>query len=157
MDLRKILLVVVLVLVGVGYTQPVFAGGPSWGIRGGITDDPDSFFFGGHASFGMSRVRHLRIEPSLEFGIGDEGVDFFTLRGNVHFKYLFVIGRGAALYPLFGPSLYWIHIDDCNGDCSELEVGMNLGFGFSYVDLFFEFALGVADVPDITLTVGYTF
>ncbi len=127
---------------------------PRIGIRGGITDDPDSLFLGVQAAFRIGRGPVL-IEPSLDFGIGEN--DFLSLRGNLHFKYLIRIAPRQSIFPVFGPSLYLIHVDDCVGDCTRTEVGIDLGFGYSYSHFSIELALGAWDVPDITLTLSYGF
>ena len=129
---------------------------PGVGIRGGITDDPDTFFLGIQAEFQIGR-QPLVIEPSLDFGIGEGGADFFSLRGNLHFKYRIRVAPRQSVYPLFGPSLYLIHVDDCNGDCTRTDLGFDLGFGYSYSRFSIELGVGVWDVPDITLTLSYTF
>lgn len=129
----------------------------AFGVRTGLTDDPDSFFFGGHMAFHPRALRLFRIEPSLELGIGDIGnVDFLSMRFNLNLKYAIPVSPEAAFFPLFGPSIYYINIDDPVDD-SETELGVNLGFGFAYAGFSFELAFGAADIPDITFTFTYTF
>ncbi len=129
-----------------------------FGLRGGVTDDPDSIFFGGHMAFHPGSLPNLRIEPSLEMGLGDEGpFDYLTLRLNVNFKYAIPVGNDMAFFPLLGPAIYYINVDDCPGDCDDTNFGINIGFGFAFSGFALELAVGVDDIPDITLTFSYTF
>jgi hypothetical protein len=100
----------------------------------------------------------LRIEPSAELGFGDEGADFFSIRVNANFKYMVPMSRNAAIYPLFGPSLYYINFDDCSGNCDDTGFGLNLGAGVDISGFGFDLVVGVTnDVPDIAFTFLYTF
>ena len=124
----------------------------AFGIRGGATEDRDSVFFGVHGAIHLSGARQLRIEPSFEFGVG--GSLDFSLRGNLNFKYMVPLSRNAAVYPLFGPSVYHVELDN-GGDFTD--VGLNIGGGFGISGLLFDLAFGISDIPDFTFTIGYTF
>ncbi|MCG8420915.1 MAG: hypothetical protein MJE77_23590 [Proteobacteria bacterium] len=156
--MKKSLLIsfAVALLVSLVPDSSALAGRNVFGIRGGFTDDPDSFFFGGHALIHPRRARALRLEPALELGIGDEAIDFFSIRFNFTLKYLFPLGRDMAVYPLFGPAIYYINAD-CDG-CDDTEVGVHLGGGFDLYGVSLDIALGLTDdIPDFTFTVGYSF
>jgi hypothetical protein len=129
------------------------------GLRGGITDDVDAFFFGGHVAIHPARIRKLVVEPSLELGFAESNAIDFTLRANLHFKILFPVGRQMAFYPLFGPSLYYVNWDEGYRAGGNSELGMNLGMGFEISGFGVELALGLPDdnVPDFSLTFLYTF
>lgn len=128
-----------------------------FGLRGGLTDDPDTVFLGGHLAFYPSDLRRLRIEPSFELGFGDEDLDL-TLRGNLNFKIMFPVSRDAAFYPLLGAYLYYTSYDDDRCfECDETEFGVNLGVGFAFSGFGFDFGIGLPDYPDITFTISYTF
>ncbi|ACY17747.1 hypothetical protein [Haliangium ochraceum] len=122
-----------------------------FGIRGGFTDDPDSIFFGGHLAIHPQALRRLRIEPSLELGLND---DLFALRVNGNFKVMFPVGRSVALYPVFGPYLYYASFD---GGGDDTEFGLNLGGGVEISGFGFEVSAGLPDYPDFTFTVMYSF
>ncbi len=130
------------------------------GIRGGITDDPDTGFIGGHLAIDILRS-HLRIEPSLELGFGDHGLDdYFTLRFNGNFKYMVLLNRQMRfkVYPLIGLAIYYHNWDNANGDHDETDVGFNLGGGLELFGVLFELAVTLPDdMPDLTLTFGFTF
>lgn len=126
-----------------------------FGLRGGLTDDPDTVFLGGHVAFYPTDLRRLRIEPSFELGFGEDAIDF-TLRGNLNFKIMFPVSNDAAFYPILGAYLYYLSFDDCD-DCDDSEVGLNLGAGFSFSGFGIDFAVGLPDYPDFTFTLSYTF
>jgi len=153
---RKLLAIAVLV-GSAAYAAPASAQA-RFGLRGGVTDDPDSVFFGGHMAFHPGSIPNFRIEPSFEFGVGEaEAFDVLTLRFNLNFKYAIPVARNAAFFPVFGPSVYYIGFQDCAGDCDETGFGVNLGFGFAISGFGIELGLGVGDIPDITFTFSYTF
>ena len=120
------------------------------GIRGGISVDPDQFYFGGHLETSplFDRV-HFR--PNVEVGIGDN----LTLIGaNMEFVYKFSRNRGVNLYAGGGPALNIFMVDEAD---SETEAGFNALVGVETPGgLFFEFKLGMLDSPDFKFGVGYT-
>lgn len=124
------------------------------GLRLGLTDDPDTLFVGFFYQAPISSMRsgYIALEPGFDVGFGDD-VDFFTLRGTLNATFNFVVGRGTALYPLIGVSVYHINFDN-GGD--HTDAGLNLGGGFRFADRFnIEFAAGIDDLPDWTLSFGF--
>jgi hypothetical protein len=120
------------------------------GIQGGLSLDPDQFYFGGHLETGPL-VDRLRFRPSVDIGIGD---DLTLVAGNFDFTYTFPGSRGWNLYVGGGPS---INFYDFDGG-SETEGGFNFLFGAKNTQgLFFEMKVGLADSPDLKFGVGYTF
>lgn len=156
--LRITTLSLILVVAGpvVLDARPAAAEPTLFGIRGGLTNDFDTFFFGGHIAFYPSSMRRLRFEPSLELGIGDD-TDLLTVRANANFKIMFPVSRDAAFYPILGPYLYYFDFDCDGGGCDDTEVGVNLGLGFAFSGFAFDFVLGLPDVPELTFTLSYTF
>jgi hypothetical protein len=130
-------------------STPALAQDP--GIRGGISIDPDQFYFGGHLET-SPLVDRLYFRPNLEVGIGDE----LTLIGaNMEFVYKFTRNRGLNLYAGAGPALNII-MPDGEGD-NETEAGFNILVGAETPKgLFFEFKIGTIDSPDFKFGVGYT-
>jgi hypothetical protein len=145
---------VALVLIGILGLETAEGRG-RFGIQSGLTDDPDAWFFGGHlfvtGPFGTEP--RLAFEPSAEIGFDD---DYTTLRFNGRFKYLFPVDR-VDVYPLGGLAIYHLSLDNCEGNCSDTELGLDVGGGVRGRRLSFDLALGLGDIPDVTLTVGYTF
>ena len=122
------------------------------GIRGGISVDPDQFYFGGHLET-SPLVDRLYFRPNLEVGIGDE----LTLIGaNMEFVYKFTRSRGLNLYAGAGPALNIFMFDEGDND-AETEAGFNILVGAETPKgLFFEFKIGTIDSPDFKFGVGYT-
>ena len=135
----------------------VFAGSASAqdaGLRGGLSVDPDQFYFGGHLET-SPLIDRLHFRPNLEIGFGD---DLTLLAANMEFVYKFPRGRGGwGLYAGGGPALNIYMVDDADDD-SDTDAGLNLLVGFENASgLFFEFKLGVVDSPDFKFGVGWTF
>ena len=124
------------------------------GIRGGISVDPDQFYFGGHLET-APLVDRLHFRPNVEIGIGDD----LTLIGfNMEFVYKFTRNRSLNLYAGAGPALNILMFDDAAGDNdAETEAGFNILVGAETPrGLFFEFKIGAMDSPDLKFGVGYT-
>jgi hypothetical protein len=121
------------------------------GIRGGISVDPDQFYFGGHLETSPIFDR-VYFRPNVEVGIGD---NLTLIAANMEFVYKFSRTRPWNIYAGAGPALN-IFIPDGDGD-SDTEAGFNALVGLeSSRGLFFEFKMGVADSPDFKFGVGYT-
>jgi hypothetical protein len=120
------------------------------GIRGGISVDPDQFFFGGHLETG-ALVDRIHFRPNVEVGFGD---DLTVLAANMEFVYKFPRRNRWGLYLGAGPALnVFMHDDDSNA-----EPGVNFLVGVEQArGLFFEFKAGAIDSPDFKFTVGWTF
>jgi hypothetical protein len=120
------------------------------GIRGGISVDPDQFYFGGHLET-SPLVDRLHFRPNLEVGIGD---DLMLIGANMEFVYKFSRRSGWGLYAGGGPALNIVLVDDAD---SEMDAGFNVLVGAeSSRGLFFEFKVGAIDSPDFKFGVGYT-
>lgn len=123
------------------------------GIRGGISIDPDQFYFGGHLETGPL-VERLHFRPNVEVGIGD---DLTLIGANMEFVYKFTRSRGLNLYAGGGPALNIFMFDGAGDNDSETEAGFNVLVGAETPrGLFFEFKMGLIDSPDLKFGVGYT-
>jgi hypothetical protein len=120
------------------------------GIQGGISIDPDQFYFGGHIET-SPLVDRLRFRPSVDIGIGD---DVTVVAGNFDFTYTFPGNQRWNFYVGGGPS---INFYDFDGG-TETEGGFNFLLGAKERrGLFFEMKVGLGDSPDLKFGVGYTF
>jgi len=120
------------------------------GIQGGISLDPDQFYFGGHLET-SPLVDRVRFRPSVDIGIGD---NLTLVAGNFDFTYTFPGRSPWNLYVGGGPS---INFYDFDGG-SSTEGGFNFIVGAkNRTGLFFEMKVGLADSPDLKFGVGYTF
>lgn len=130
-------------------STPAFA--QSAGVRGGISVDPDQFYFGGHFET-SPLIDRLHFRPNLEVGIGD---DVTLIAANMEFVYKFTSRRPWNLYVGGGPAL---NIYKPDGSDSNTEAGLNILAGVEQArGLFFEFKVGAIDSPDFKFGVGWTF
>ena len=121
------------------------------GIRGGISVDPDQFYFGGHLET-APLIDRLYFRPNLEVGLGD---DLVLIAANMEFVYKFTAGRAWNIYAGAGPALN-IYMPD-EGE-SDTDAGFNIMVGVEQSrGLFFEFKIGAIDSPDFKFGVGWTF
>ena len=107
-------------------STPAFAQDP--GIRGGISVDPDQFYFGGHLET-SPLVDRLHFRPNVEVGRGD---DLMLIAANMEFVYKFTTRRAWNLYAGGGPALNIYMID--GADDSELDAGFNVLVGVESVE-----------------------
>lgn len=120
------------------------------GIRGGISVNPDQFYFGGHLET-SPLVNHVYFRPNVEVGVGE---DLVLIAANMEFVYKFTNRRPWNLYAGAGPAL---NIAMPDGGDSSTDAGFNVLVGAeSSKGLFFEFKIGAIDSPDIKFGVGYT-
>ena len=130
-----------------------------WGPRGGLTFNPDQVHVGAHLDLG-NFAGHVRLQPNLEIGFGD---DLTAATANLEVAYR-IGNRWTEWTPFLGagPSFAYYRMDSDGDDDSESGTGFNLiaglDKGFSNGDRFFlESTFGLGDVPDLKLSVGWTF
>ena len=99
-------------------STPAFA--QHGGIRGGISVDPDQFYFGGHLET-SPLIDHLYFRPNVEVGFGD---DVTLIAANMEFVYKFTSRRPWHLYAGGGPALNVSMVDGADG--SKTDAGLNL-------------------------------
>ncbi len=128
------------------------------GPRVGITSDPDQFRFGGQIDLG-DIAPNLMLIPNLEIGVGD---NVTTTAPTVDLDYRVrsefgswapYVGAGAG--PIFYSARY-------GNDHTDLGVYVQGGLmkQISAVNpgrFFMEMRAGVANAPDLALTLGWTF
>jgi opacity protein-like surface antigen len=139
------------------YTDVGFRG---WGPRVGLSLDPDQVHFGAHFDYG-NFAKHVRFQPNVEFGFGDN-VNLYTLNAEAAYRFT---EKWDVWSPYLGGGLganikSWDGPDNHNN--SETDLGLNLlgGIekGLSNGDRFFvETKLSLNDIPDVKITVGWTF
>lgn len=141
------------ILLGVVLFSSTPAMAQDAGIRGGISIDPDQFYFGGHLETGPL-VDRLHFRPNVEVGIGE---DLTVIAANMEFVYKFSRSRGLNLYAGGGPALNIFMFDGPGDNDAETEAGFNVLVGAETPrGLFFEFKMGLIDSPDLKFGVGYT-
>ena len=80
---RRVKVLLFLVFALLSCAMPALAQGV--GVRGGVSVDPDQFYFGGHYETD-ALVDRLHFRPNLELGLGD---DLVTTSLNFEFVYKF--------------------------------------------------------------------
>ncbi len=128
--------------------------GAGFGVRAGVSADPDQFHFGAHYDTGPLFDR-LSFRPNLELGLGD---DVTTVAANFEFVYWIPVkSRAWGVYAGGGPALIIYRYDNNHGDETDTQPGFNLLIGLAHArGLFAEAKLGLIDSPEAKFTVGYT-
>jgi len=122
-----------------------------FGVRTGVSVDPDQFYLGVHAGVGPL-VSHLWFRPNLEIGFGDN-VTLIAI--NAELAYFFPTKSAWKLYLGGGPAL---NIYDHHDSGSDTEGGLNFLFGVQHRGGFFvEAKVGAFDSPQFKFGFGYTF
>jgi opacity protein-like surface antigen len=134
----------------------------NWGLRVGFADDPDQVVGGVHFNFGEF-VRHLRFQPDLQLGVGD---DHTTLYGTIPVYYRFV-GTDTRFKPYAGGGISLGFVDrdlpkSSSADDTEFESGAKAtgGLEWRWRDeraFLIELSLGFGDVHDVTFIAGWSF
>ncbi len=138
------------------YTDVGFRG---WGPRIGLSVNPDQVHFGGHLDFGQF-AKHIRFQPNVELGFGDD-IDLFTVNAEAAYRFS---QQWDVWSPYLGGGL-GANIKRYNNNVdrdTETDLGVNvlggIEKGLSSGDRFFvEGKFSLNDVPDVKVTVGWTF
>ena len=144
-------------VAGVGFR----GGGP----RVGASADADQVLFGAQFDLGEF-IKNLRWQPSVELGFGD---DKLSLYGNFMVGYYFPVK--AAVTPYAGAQVtVWLFDDDNpnNKNNDGFDDGFNAEIGLYAVGgvetklkagnrFLAELQVGIGDVPDVRVLVGWTF
>ena len=139
-------------LLGLVLLSSAPAAAQDGGLRGGLSVDPDQFFFGGHLET-SPLIDRLHFRPNIEIGFGD---DITLIAANMEFVYKFPRRGGWGVYAGGGPALNVYMLDEA--DDSQTDAGLNLLIGVEQASgLFFEFKMGLVDSPDFKFGVGWTF
>lgn len=136
------------------------ATGIDWGVRAGLTVDPDQIHVGGHADLGPIAER-VSLIPSAEVGFGDH-LTVFAL--NFEAAYRFETNWEAwSPYAGGGLGIFFVDYDSdtLQGD-GDTEVGPSILGGIergmsSGGRFFIETKVGLNNAPDLKFTVGWTF
>jgi len=160
-----VLILVVLLLAG--STAPARAQGTQgirwngWGVRAGLSADPDQVFGGVHFNLGEF-AKDVRFRPTAEFGFGDD-VFLFQALAEVHY----VFSKVQVWKPYVGGGLGLAYADvdddDNNGDDSDTEFSFGIMGGVetklkSANAFHLELKLGLGDNdPDVKFGVGWSF
>ena len=135
----------------------LFAVGPAraqtFGVRGGISVEPDQFFAGGHFET-APLIDRLHFKPNIEVGFGDDVTHF-----GANFEFVYKLPLDTAPWTLYaggGPALNIYSFEGVEDSANE--PGFNALFGAERESgLFFEVKLGAIDSPRVKFAVGWNF
>lgn len=125
-----------------------------FGVRAGVSIDPDQFYFGGHVESGPL-YEDLHFRPNVEIGFGDnatvvglngEFVWYFQLRNN-----------DARIYAGMGPAINIVSFDIGPVSDTNVYAGLNFPIGVEFGEGYFaELKVGAIDSPDVKFGFGFT-
>ena len=132
-----------------------------WGVRAGVTDDPDQVVVGVQFDYGEF-VRNLRFQPDVQAGFGDDAT---TLYATVPVYYRFNADQKFTPYAGGGIALGFIDVDlpaGSSGDDTSFEVGGRLTGGLEWDlsgggEFAVELSLGFADIHDAQVVAVWNF
>jgi hypothetical protein len=154
--MRRRVSVGIIAVCALFFAAPAFAQ-IGYGVRAGLSIDPDQFHFGGHVET-KPIFDKVTFRPNAELGFG-EHLTLFT--ANLEFVYPIALqNKPARLYVGGGPAIsIWSYDADFGGfDDNDAGAGFNFLAGLQHNKGFFgELKLGVGDVPTFKFTVGYAF
>lgn len=127
--------------------------------RTGVTLGPEQFTFGVEAPLSnVADITYLVFAPSIDLGWGDSRT---SVRANANLGYSVPAGTGdTRVFPLVGLGVYYQSFerveDNVTIDASDTGFGVNLGAGAQVGDLVVEALIGLGDLPDLAILVGYS-
>jgi len=136
-------------------------GWKGWGLRAGLTTDPDQVVGGVQFNLGEF-MKNLRFQPDIELGLGD---DFTTLYATVPVYYRFNAGQEFTPYAGGGIALGFVDRDLpplSTADDTSFEIGgratggleWNLSGGGAFA---VELSLGFGDIHDAQVVAVWNF
>ncbi|MEO5617433.1 MAG: hypothetical protein ABIS67_06650 [Candidatus Eisenbacteria bacterium] len=131
----------------------------AWGPRFGFSSGPDQFLFGGQLDLG-DLAPDLTLTPNVDIGIGDNATTI-GLNGDIHYHFRV---QNSPWRPYVGAGIAFTHInvETPGGDYSDTDVGLAIIGGAivptqSGSRFFIEGKLGLGDVHDFKLLIGWNF
>ena len=121
-----------------------------WGLRGGVTIDPDQVHVGVHINAGEF-VPRVRFQPSFEVGFGND-----VVAGAINIDALYTFRR-PSWRPYLGGGLGVGLFDSEGSDDFNVEAGLNLVGGFEWGPrgrYLLELRVGIGDIPNVKVTAG---
>lgn len=153
--MRRILLPLFCVLALLASAVPA-AAQTSYGIRAGVSGDPDQFVFGGHVET-SELLERVTFRPNAEIGVGD---NLTLVALNLEFVYSIPLDNSDwRLYVGGGPAVnLWSYDGPGRRDDSDVGGGFNILLGVQHRrGLFTEVKIGAIDSPEVKFAVGYVF
>ena len=160
--LRKLIITALIlsVLPAVSFAASSSSGAyNTWGPRLGFSTGPDQFLVGGQLNF-SEMAPNIAFAPNIDIGFGDN-VTTICLNGDLH--YMFSL-RNSVWRPYVGAGV-GITFEDFDSDVgggSNTDVGGSVIIGATAPTkrgskFFSELKLGIGDIADFKLLVGWNF
>jgi len=132
-----------------------------WGLRAGLTTDPDQAVVGVQFNFGEF-TRNLRFQPDIQLGFGDDAT---TLYANAPVYYRFNTDQNFIPYAGGGIALGFVDRDlpsTSSADDTSFEIGIRLTGGLEWAlksggALAVELSLGSGDIHDAQIMAVWNF
>jgi len=133
----------------------------AWGLRGGITSNPDQVHVGAHVIAGELFNDGWFI-PNVEVGFGDH-LTLVALNPELVYKF---VKRGTSDWGFYVGGGLGVNFESWDtgvtGKDSNTEIGLNFLGGMSRRlssgnEFFLELKLGAQNSPDTKVTAGFTF
>jgi opacity protein-like surface antigen len=129
-----------------------------WGVRFGLSDDPNQLVVGAQYDFGEI-TDNVHFEPNIEIGFGD---DHTVLSGTAAVHYHFMDVEKVRPYAGGGVALAYVDIDHALGNDSEFEIAVKAIGGVMWPlkhqrDFFLELNLNFGDIQETQLMAGWRF
>jgi len=125
-----------------------------WGLRAGVSDNPDQFVVGAQFNFGEV-YRDVRFQPSVDLGFGD---DRQILSAALPVFYRYPASRALTLYGGGGLALGYI---DSDHDGTDFDISPLLAGGLEWPvapgRLSLELSVTGGNLPAAKLMVGWMF
>jgi hypothetical protein len=138
------------VLCGITLSIARPAHAQDFGVRGGISANPDQVFFGAHVE-SLPIVDRVHLRPNIELGFGDD-VTLFAV--NLEAIYKWPLTAPWTVYAGAGPA---INIVKAPGE-TDAEAGINFLGGLEHKKGWFvEAKVGAVESTDLKIMFGYTF
>ncbi len=145
------LIALVFLLAGTEVAQAQVKAGlgfKGWGLRGGVTVNPDQFHVGVHINAGTFAPK-VRFQPYFDIGFGND-----VTVGTINLDALYLISA-KGWQPYVGGGLGVAFRDSERH--MDVGAGLNLVAGFewgTHRKLILEVRAGVGDIPDLKVSVG---
>jgi hypothetical protein len=153
--IRLLIVCTVVTFLTVVVSAPTYA---QFGLRGGLSVDPDQLYFGVHTQTDRILFDQFQLRPNIEVGFGDNST-VVSLNGEI--AYPFQLENRTRLYVGGGPSANIVsfnHPNDPTRDDTAVRAGLNFMFGIDFSENYFaELKVGAIDSPQVKIGFGYTF
>lgn len=132
-----------------------------WGVRGGVSDDPDQIVLGAQADFGEF-IPNLAFRPHLDLGLGDDAT---VLTLGLPVLYRLPVEGSFTVYGGGGVAVGLVDLDDEEGrradEGTEVEIAPLLSAGIEWPvgrgDLGVELNAAGGDLPGLKLVAVWGF